>query len=529
MLFPPQVHRFFFLFGLISMGFGVMMGAVPTSVPQFVLLINWLLEGGFQVKWNMLRKNKVFWATELLFLIHVAGLLYTDNLSHGIDDLQIKLPLMVLPLVLFSTRPAEDWAYRGVLYAFLTGCFLNTAWCLIYSFGFHPDEPIRNISRFMSHIRLGLYLNMAIAVCYMFWTESKSRRWSIAWLMLALYFFAVMCFMGLASGLIILTLMLLVGLLLALLRMKWPYKVSVLVLVGALLYFGVGFVKDVYREQIVPVEGGANTFRAVNEKGSLYVHYDSLGKKENGYYIQRNIQLDEVRKTWNARCPEDSFSFSPAFHNTHRFELLIRYLASKGLIKDSAAVASLSSEDIDNIKRNIPNYKYNNWTYMRRRLYELVNEYDDFSAGRNVNGNSVTMRYYFWKAAIQAIADRPVFGAGTGDVQAQMNKAYAECASPLLPGWWKHPHNQFLTLAVALGISGLLLFLFGLFYPAMHLHKKLNVLYACFALVCTSSFITEDTIETQAGATFFAFFNTVLLSWAFFKKPHNPEDSQKSH
>jgi polyferredoxin len=58
----------------------MMIGAVPTSVPQFILLGNWLLEMDFKRKWDQLRPNKLFWIMISLFLFHVAGMSWTSNL-----------------------------------------------------------------------------------------------------------------------------------------------------------------------------------------------------------------------------------------------------------------------------------------------------------------------------------------------------------------------------------------------------------------------------------------------------------------
>ncbi len=115
------------------------------------------------------------------------------------------------------------------------------------------------------------------------------------------------------------------------------------------------------------------------------------------------------------------------------------------------------------------------------------------------------------------------FGVGTGDVQMQMEKSYLSSASPLVKEWYKRPHNQFLTITVALGLFGLTAFLYSLFYPPFKLKRLLSKVYFGFMLVYFISFLSEDTVETQAGVTFFAFFNTFLLAEAYFKRPQNPE------
>ena len=98
-------HRYIFLFGLIGLAAGMLFGTVPTSIPQIILAANWLLEGNFKWKWQQLKSNKIFWILASLFFLHVIGMTYTENIQRGLDDLRNKMPLLVLPLILFSTKP----------------------------------------------------------------------------------------------------------------------------------------------------------------------------------------------------------------------------------------------------------------------------------------------------------------------------------------------------------------------------------------------------------------------------------------
>jgi O-antigen ligase len=186
-------------------------------------------------------------------------------------------------------------------------------------------------------------------------------------------------------------------------------------------------------------------------------------------------------------------------------------MASRGLYKDSVGYAELTQADKFNVRKGYTNYLQPQWNFLRRRSYELVNEYDEFVNGRAVNGHSFTMRLYFWKAAKHAIALHPFFGVGSGDVKQALDNSYSLTNSPLSQEWRIRPHNQFLTVTVALGITGLLLFLFSVFAPAIRSAKSVHVLYWPFLMLAAISFMFEDTLETQAGLTFYAFFNTVLL------------------
>ena len=191
---------------------------------------------------------------------------------------------------------------------------------------------------------------------------------------------------------------------------------------------------------------------------------------------------------------------------------MLRYLSSKGLTKDSLGLSKLNEQDLNNIRNNVTNYLYPNWGYLHKRIYELVNEFEEYKNNRNINGHSITMRLYFWQAAIQIIKNNPLIGVGTGDVQQELNKTYTEIKSPLSEEWRKRPHNQFITITVAFGFAGLVFFLGSLVYPLLKLKKQLHLLYFPFFILLILSFILEDTLETQAGLTFFAVFNTLFIS-----------------
>jgi len=496
----------------------MMLGAVPTSVPQFILLGNWLLEGKFKNKWQRLRSNPVFWSVISLFWMHVIGIAWSHSFGAACDDLRIKVPLFFLALVFFGSAPLSKKEFHGVLICFLAGAFCNTAWCLAYNFVLYHNQVGRDASRFMSHIRLGMYLNMAIASCVYLAAQTQKFRIKALLILLGFYFIFIMFVLGLASGLSMFFILCLLGLCVIIYSQKnWVKLISALLLAGLALLVA-NYILKVKSEQLDVRAVKNNTLLKVNEAGHEYIYLDTLTKqKENGNYVMINIQMNELKRVWQREFPADSFSYDPQ-HNLKRFDVLLRYLASKGLNKDSAALAQLSAEDKGNIQKDISNYKYPQWNYLHKRTYELVNEYDEFMHHRNVNGHSMSMRPYFWKAAWHVIGQHPLFGVGTGDVQQQLEAAYDQTQSPLRPEWHKRPHNQFLTVLVSLGVAGLLVLLFSIFYPVAYLRRDLPALFWPFLAISLVSFLTEDTLESQAGLTFYAVFSTLFLSVAWFRK-----------
>jgi O-antigen ligase len=82
-----------------------------------------------------------------------------------------------------------------------------------------------------------------------------------------------------------------------------------------------------------------------------------------------------------------------------------------------------------------------------------------------------------------------------------MRQAYVDLHSPLDPACQLRPHNQYLTLWAASGLLASLAWLLaiaGLWRIPGPWRSPARV----FALVLALSCLTEDTLESQAGATF---------------------------
>ena len=109
------------------------------------------------------------------------------------------------------------------------------------------------------------------------------------------------------------------------------------------------------------------------------------------------------------------------------------------------------------------------------------------------------------------IKENLFLGVGTGDVEQAFNSQYNKMNSPLTKEWRLRSHNQFLAIGTAFGIIGLICFLFSLFYPLFAGKNYMNYFYLTFFIVAFLSMLTEDTLESQAGVTFFSFFNALFL------------------
>jgi hypothetical protein len=245
------------------------------------------------------------------------------------------------------------------------------------------------------------------------------------------------------------------------------------------------------------------------ENGNHYVFNLNSKQRENGYLVNVYLCETELRQAWNNLS---AFPFDSLDKKSQQLsQTLIRYLTSLGLRKDSAGVSKLTNSDIEAIENGIANVHSKNISSFKSRLLELNWELEQLLNNQNPSGHSLTMRFEFWKAGWAIWMDNFWTGVGTGDLQDAFNNKYNEMNSSLDISYRYRAHNQFLSTAIAFGIFGLLYFLITLVYPLLLEKKNSIFFYINFLIILMLSMLTEDTLETQAGATFFGFFNSLFI------------------
>ncbi len=512
-------HRYIFLFGLIGLAAGMMFGTVPTSIPQIILAANWLLEKDFSYKRQQLKTNKIFWILVSLFLLHVIGMSYTENMRHGLDDLRNKIPLLVLPLILFSTKPLSQKEFKLLFSFFFLAVFTSSLYCYAVFAGYTKKTiiDVRNASVFMSHIRFSLFIAFANIGLIYFAIREQNKYVRLLSILTTIWLLFFMYKLEMATG--FLCLLFVGGVLIIVYSLKkLPRKISfsiIFLLASSVVFIVIQASKSLNAFQ-KSANNSANVMLEKTKNGRGYLQDTVFGLAENGNLITININDEELQNEWNKKS-SIAFNSTDKKGNNLRYTLL-RYMASKGLTKDSVGIHALSNEDIICIENGNTNYLYNINSGLISRWRELIWEYTKYQRGENPSGHTLTMRFEFWKTGCYIVAQHPLIGVGTGDIQDAYNAMYESMHSKLDLVWRLRCHNQYLAITVAFGLIGLLLFLFYLFYPAIVLKKQLHYLYWPFFLIALLSFITEDTLETQSGVTFFIFFQALFLWLASLKR-----------
>jgi hypothetical protein len=509
----PSLRAFFtnkniFLFGLFLVLVGMPLSKFLMSVGQFVLLGNWAIEGDWKRKWQVMKTSRVLWVIAAFYCMHLIGLLWTVDFDYALRDLRIKLPLLWLPLLFITSKPISKKEIQALLWLYVTAVFIATIVCTLVWLGYtkHKVVDIRDISIFNSHIRFALMID--VAICFLIYDFSKTGK---AWLyvvkaVLAIWLVVFLAIMQSFTGFIILCVVMAYYAFLFLKKLRQTsLKVAAFGTIGVVVAIMAGLVIKEIREQQMPPKPVQRYNMTPN-----HVPYfnDSLNlETENGHLIWANVCEPELEKEWNKRS---ALPYRGIDKKGNPIPLtIIRYLTSKGLNKDSVGLSKQTAADIALMENGTSNYLYTNKSGLESRIYELVNEYESYKKGENPTGHSLQMRLEFWRVGFAIVKRTWPYGVGTGDVQRVYDNQYLLSDSKLKAEWRKRSHNQFLAICIAFGIPGLCIFLFYLFYPAIAVHYK-HYLFSAFFLISVLSMFNEDTLETQAGATFFGFFYCFL-------------------
>ena len=520
-----------YLLGLMMMAVGLTLSPFLMGMSQFWLVGVWLIDGRFKEKWQRFVGNKAAVLLVLFYLMHVVGLLYTSDFQYAMRDLRVKLPILVLPLVISSMEPLDRKRFDLLMQVYVLSVFVAT----LFSFSAyvrHDYEDVREISRFISHIRFCLHIIFCIAVLEYYGIvrnprkkdgassafgqrnalDSCLRYFLLFWFAYQIYIFESL------SGYVILAAVILFSAVYVFLRWKkgkgWRIGIGVAALGLMVLAFCLVAHEMKPLLKVEPVD--FSTLDQQTAQGHFYWHDTIYHPIEDGQYVGLFYCREELQEAWPQRS--DFPLEGMTLNGEHLEATLVRYLTSKGLRKDAEGVAALTDEDIRNIEQGVANY--NNWKHpgLHARLSSTLFEYGLYRKYNNPNGGSLSQRIEYTRASFHIIGQHPWFGVGTGDVPQAFSQAYDEIHSPLKAEFRFRAHNQYLAIAVAFGLVGLAFFLFVLFYPWFSSRKNHTYLYMVFLSIMLLSMLPEDTLETQAGVSMFAFFEALLL----FGRPETP-------
>ena len=497
-MFKPEVHRRIYIVLLTLLG-GCMVTSTWASNLVWVLLgANWVFEGRWREKWQMVKENRLLQAYIGLYLLLLIGMLWTENQPFGWSLLQVKLPLLCVPLVVLTSHPLHGRVRHGILWAYATTVLVVSIIGLVRMLTI-PDLPYRDAVPYISHIRFALNCCMVVCLCAAVVVRRRSILQKGIALAVLLWMLAFIVLLHSYTAVAMLVVVSLVTLLVY--HRRWPLIALWLLLVGGFSFLIGREVYGYYKMKPLATE----PLRRHTASGTPYYHARD-GIVENGNYVNNYICTPELRNQWRLRSalPYDANTASGySVEST-----LVRYMNSLGLTKDSAGMAAMSDAQITAVENGVANCVYESGNPLRKMVYVMLLEREYYIHTHAVAGFTMLQRIELWNATIEVVKGNPWIGVGTGDVVDAMQQQLSESGSEL-SGRGMRSHNQYLGLLAALGIAGFVIIAF-LFIRAAVPHanrkKRITPLMLAWLLMILISMLTEDTLDTLAGILFCTWF-----------------------
>lgn len=225
--FHRKAHYFIAILIAFTLPFG-------KFTPLFIglLLVNWIVEADFKTKFNNFIKNKLAVLFVSLYLIHVIGLIYTNNMASGLFDIQVKLSLLIFPLI-FASRPLTKVQLSRVFYAFTIGLVYASIYMISRAVSLYFIEHevaffYQEFSALLHTSYISMYMNLAIVwlLITLFKPEDEHLFSKISSSLLILFFSFIIILLASKSGILTLALIY-IGVLLYLILFRRNYFVGV--------------------------------------------------------------------------------------------------------------------------------------------------------------------------------------------------------------------------------------------------------------------------------------------------------------
>lgn len=494
-MLPAKIHRRIYIVLLTLLGGCMVTSTWATNLMWVLLGANWVFEGHWREKWQMARESRLLHLYIGFYLMLLIGMLWTENQSFGWSVLQVKLPLLVVPLVVLTSRPLQGRVRHWVLWAYATTVLVVSIIGLVRMLTI-TDLPYRDAVPYISHIRFALNCCMVVYLCTGVAMRRRRVVLKIVPLTVMLWMLAFLVLLHSYTAIAILAMVSLVILLVY--RRRWPLIVLWVVAAGTLAFFVGRDMKSYYRMGPLATE----PLRSHTAAGNAYQHAND-GIIENGNYINNYICPDELRQQWARRStmPYDSntatgYGVAPT---------LVRYMNCLGLTKDSAGLAAMTDEQIASVERGVANPIYESGNPLKKMVYVMLLEREFYVHTHTVKGFTMLQRLELWEATVEVIKDHPLIGAGTGDVVDAMQE-YLAARHSELSGRGMRSHNQYLGILATLGILGVALLLTLIVHACFQRGKKITPIMLAWILTILISMLTEDTVDTLAGIMFCTWF-----------------------
>ncbi|MBX2962038.1 MAG: O-antigen ligase family protein [Cyclobacteriaceae bacterium] len=138
-----EFHQSLYLISLVALTLFFPYSFKVTRYITIFLVLNWVLQGDWKAKYQRLQSSTLFWFFLLYYFLHVIALFFTEDMKEGVFQLEKKLFMIILPLIILSSVSLTVnllvvllrlFVYSNILVAFL--CFGDAVYQSNYFEGF---------------------------------------------------------------------------------------------------------------------------------------------------------------------------------------------------------------------------------------------------------------------------------------------------------------------------------------------------------------------------------------------------------
>lgn len=499
--------------------FAVLIGGIIYSPFLFTMglifmVLRILFIGSVKEKINKLKQSySILLCLLSIYILNIVGMLWTENLSGGLFELNHKLPFLILPFFALVISPMKQRSIN-IIFALYTsavtvGIFIGFIHYLIdpYADSRVLVPTARNIS-FAFHICFSLSVMVITA-----YRNKHLRKYLVP---LCVLFVGYLFVASLISGIISLLILFLSAVIIILRRKNKTYSLIVIILLVLVVISGAYWIYKQWDNYFTPKEEFAFSEKEKTALGNDYIHFNNKAI-ENGYYVNKYCCPKEIDSSWLQRTGTKTTDYCEGKYgiDNYRYKSVIyRYLTSKGLRKDASGIAELTEKDIQNIKKGYSNVVYTERFSLKPRLYQTFYEFERYMRTSEVEDMSIIQRYFWSKNAINIIKQHLIIGCGTGDTRdclvAPVIDEYPELCTTGC-----NPHNQFIYIMAAFGLLGLAVMLFYILYLPIRLQLFKNKYFVAFFIIALCWMFAESSFESFEGMTFIS---ALMSMFAYFKR-----------
>lgn len=210
---------------------------IPAVIAIWTII--WLIEGRFLKKFQQLKLSLPLILLIVFFLIHLLGLFYTQNMKSGWFDIEVKLSLIVMPLIILDNKLILDRRYFNyLLKIFVFSNLIVNMICLgqsLYKYSIKFDWYMLtyyNFSIFHHTSYSSMYLLFSIAIIFylIFTKDIKTRRSVFLYSLIIVFFLVSLYFISSRSSIIALFVLIMFVIFAYIIKYK-KYLVSAIILV----------------------------------------------------------------------------------------------------------------------------------------------------------------------------------------------------------------------------------------------------------------------------------------------------------